>query len=122
LYFLQLTRALGAVDHFGFPWQVCLSLPKHPLTTVGFPWNLSSELSLFNGLQGKIPENFFLTLFPQDFPQIALTSRAQAAEGQNYPSGKLRTISDFMQSSSAATASRTQIPRHRAPSQHGANR
>jgi hypothetical protein len=39
------------------------SLPKAPLTRVGFPWTSSSGSSLFNGLHGKIDGNIFERLF-----------------------------------------------------------
>jgi hypothetical protein len=60
-------RGIGPVDPFGFS---CLGLFRceNPrfclLDSFGFPWILSSESSLFNGLRWKIDENFFSGLFP----------------------------------------------------------
>jgi hypothetical protein len=56
------------LDQFGFPWRVPFrrkNRRKRGLELFGFPWILSSESSLFNGLHGKIDENFFSLLFPR---------------------------------------------------------
>jgi hypothetical protein len=52
---------------FGFPWQVAVSLrnPRFELLDLfGFPWILSSESRLFNGLREINAEKFFAPLFP----------------------------------------------------------
>jgi hypothetical protein len=60
-------RATSVVDRFGFSWP-WLFYGENPdsklLDYLGFPWILSSELRLFNGLHGIFERNFFLALSP----------------------------------------------------------
>jgi hypothetical protein len=48
---------------FGFSWLVPVSLRRLPDQRVGFPWILSSESRLINGLRGKKRERIFLGAF-----------------------------------------------------------
>ena len=52
---------------FGFSWRVAVSSPKLPLSGVGFPWILSSESRLINGLRGIFAEIFSRRFFPPAF-------------------------------------------------------
>jgi hypothetical protein len=67
------------------------------LDFLGFPWILSSESRLINGLRGFLREEYFSR------PSLALrpaTMGADArghAEAQDCSSGKLKLISDFLQ-------------------------
>jgi hypothetical protein len=49
---------------FGFPWPgrfPGISTPRAGLEKLGFPWILSSEMSLFNGLRENFVQKFFST-------------------------------------------------------------
>jgi hypothetical protein len=59
---------------------------------LGFPWILSYESSLFNGLCGINGRKIFLRL-----PPLASRDRATVIEEQDCSSGKLSLISDFLQ-------------------------
>jgi hypothetical protein len=58
----------GPSDAFGFSWTLAVSVRKprsDVLDFLGFPWILSSESSLFNGLSGIKRRSFFPRRFPQ---------------------------------------------------------
>ena len=46
-------RDAGPVDPFGFSWRMAVSLRRPAVMRVGFPWILSSESRLINGLRGS---------------------------------------------------------------------
>jgi hypothetical protein len=53
---------------FGFSWALAVSLRKpcsDVLDYLGFPWILSFESRLFNGLRGVKREKFFVAVFPR---------------------------------------------------------
>jgi hypothetical protein len=66
------------------------------LEKLGFPWILSSESSLFNGLRGIFAERKFLAPFCRG----GIDGWAQTvlgAEGQDNSWDKLTLVSDFLQ-------------------------
>jgi hypothetical protein len=50
---------------FGFSWLVAISMRRPPITSVGFPWILSSESILFNGLSGQKRGNVYRVFLPR---------------------------------------------------------
>jgi hypothetical protein len=59
------TNAISSI-HLDFlgPWRFCFENPRFQgLDFLGFPWILSSESRLINGLHGIFAEKFFSTLF-----------------------------------------------------------
>jgi hypothetical protein len=68
------------------------------LEKLGFPWILSSESRLINGLRGILLEEKFRTPFSLAFaaPATGASGRGHA-EGQFCSSGKLNAVSDFLQ-------------------------
>jgi hypothetical protein len=81
---------------FGFSWIVIVSLRKPP-KRVGFPWILSSESRLFNGLRGIFLEKFFLLLLSVAWAISVGGIRFWHAEGRDCSWAKLNLISDFLQ-------------------------
>jgi hypothetical protein len=67
------------------------------LDFLGFPWILSSESSLFNGLRGLKRGKFFLALFPGVERRDNGRQRSWSAEAQDCSWGKLNLVSDFLQ-------------------------
>jgi hypothetical protein len=70
---------------------------KAPILSVGFPWILSSESRLFNGLRGLSQKGFFASLFR--VLRRAATGRRDRghAEAQDCSWVKLNHVSDFLQ-------------------------
>jgi hypothetical protein len=67
------------------------------LDSLGFPWILSSESRLINGLRGKSEQKFFTPLLPwRGSPETGSDGRGRT-EGQDCSSGKLTSLSDFPQ-------------------------
>src|SRR5580698_2279030 len=85
-------------DQFGFSWRLACSPRKPRLSAIGFPWILSSETRLINGLCGINRQKFFVTLLPSGGggPSTALTllPRGQAGSliGQAYPDFRFLAI------------------------------
>jgi hypothetical protein len=68
------------------------------LDFLGFPWILSSESRLFNGLRGLKRGNFYLKLFPWRSKRHNPGACGRGhAEAQGGSWGKLNLISDFLQ-------------------------
>jgi hypothetical protein len=68
------------------------------LDFLGFPWILSSESRLINGLRGILREKFFLSLFPRRGRFSNAGIRFWRAEGAGCSHrAKLILISDFLQ-------------------------
>ena len=60
----------GGAGPFGFSWTAAISLGKPRfwgLVFLGFPWILSSETRLINGLHGNFAEECFVALLPLEF-------------------------------------------------------
>jgi hypothetical protein len=78
---------------------------------LGFPWILSFESSLFNGLRGKSAENIFRT------PALALRGAGTGAHGrgnaevQDCSWGELTLVSDFLQDIAVKAAPRRLNPK-----------
>jgi hypothetical protein len=67
------------------------------LDSLGFPWILSSEYRLINGLRGTGEQKFFTPLLPwRGSPETGSDGRGRT-EGQDCSSGKLTSLSDFPQ-------------------------
>jgi hypothetical protein len=92
-------RSVGST-RFGFSWLVAFLLRKPPimrLEKLGFPWILSSESRVINGLHEIFSIKFFLALF---FVAKQASQRQPTiwhAEGMDCSWGKLNLISDFLQ-------------------------
>jgi hypothetical protein len=67
------------------------------LDFLGFPWNLSSESRLFNGLRGINRQKFFVTLLSVAAAAPQRRSHSCHADKQDRSSGKLTLTSDFQQ-------------------------
>jgi hypothetical protein len=68
------------------------------LEKLGFPWILSSELSIFNGLRWIFAENKFSRFFGRRRPNRGKRRPTiLRPEGQDCSSGKINLISDFLQ-------------------------
>jgi hypothetical protein len=65
------------------------------LDFLGFPWILSSEMSLFNGLRGIFAENIFSALSTVENPGRG--QRLGDAEAQDCSWTELNLVSDFLQ-------------------------
>src|ERR1700722_3986601 len=91
-------RDIGPDDPFGFSWPLAVSRPTAPILGVGFPWILSCETILINGLRGKSEQKFFLALLPWRSRRPTGIPWSWHAEAQNYSWGNLTSVSDFMQS------------------------
>src|SRR6476619_5097434 len=87
-------RDVGPVDPFGFSWLVALSLRKPPLTSLGFPWILSSESRFINGLRGINRGKFFLALL--SWREAPERGRGHA-EAQDCSWASLNLVSEFLQ-------------------------
>jgi hypothetical protein len=62
---MRVGSGAGPITRFGLSWPVAVSLRKPPLLgleKLGFPWILSSESSLINGLRGNFAEIIFVVL------------------------------------------------------------
>ena len=85
------------VDPFGFSRLVafrCENPCSDVLDFLGFPWILSSESRLFNGLRGLKWGSFFLALLPSAFKrELAFLACGRAG----LFIGKLNLVSDFLQ-------------------------
>ena len=85
---------------FGFSWPVAASLRNRRLSGLdflGFPWILSSESRLINGLRGFYPEEYlsrpFLALrAPERAPVVEAMGKRKIVHG-----GELNPASDFLQ-------------------------
>jgi hypothetical protein len=68
------------------------------LEKLGFPWILSSESRLFNGLRGIFAEINFSLPFGQSATAVGTAAHDLGlAEGDGLVMGKLNSISDFPQ-------------------------
>jgi hypothetical protein len=67
------------------------------LDFLGFPWILSSESSLFNGLRGKSAENIFWRPRPRVEKRPDGGCGRGYAEAQDCSWGELTLVSDFLQ-------------------------
>jgi hypothetical protein len=67
------------------------------LDSLGFPWILSSESGLFNGLRSRKRGIFFLSPFSWHSKRWNASLRPLHAEAQDCSWGKLNLISDFLQ-------------------------
>jgi hypothetical protein len=59
-------RAASLLDRFGFSWTIAVlprTVRKQGLDLLGFPWILSSESKLFNGLRRIFGGRKFLAIF-----------------------------------------------------------
>jgi hypothetical protein len=79
-------RAARFLDRFGFSWIIAV-LPrtarKQGLDFLGFPWILSSESRLFNGLRGIFREEKFIAPF---------AARWRAGTGADMPTMQKRGV------------------------------
>jgi hypothetical protein len=67
------------------------------LDFLGFPWILSSETRLTNGLRGIFLEKFFPRLFASALSRRDGMSQPWRIEAQSCSSGKFSFFSDFLQ-------------------------
>jgi hypothetical protein len=68
------------------------------LDFLGFPWILSSESRLFNGLQAKSARKYFLALSPGvSAAGVGARAGLADAEGQDWSLGEGNLVSDFLQ-------------------------
>jgi hypothetical protein len=67
------------------------------LDLFGFPWILSSESRLINGLRGIFAEKFFLALYPRRSRRGCANHRSWKPKAQDCSSGKLSLVSDYLQ-------------------------
>jgi hypothetical protein len=67
------------------------------LDSLGFPWILSSESRLFNGLRGINRAKVFLDASSLESGAGTAIPAVDGAEGQDCSSGKLISFSDFPQ-------------------------
>ena len=84
---------LGFLGAWPFRWES----PSRVLDCLGFPWILSSESRLFNGLRGLKRETFFSALVPGVRSAGTGACGRGYAEAQDYSWGKLNLASDFPQ-------------------------
>ena len=94
-----MTSKSGRSD-LGFlgPSRVCCENPRFwGLEFLGFPWILSSESRLFNGLCGINREEFFLPLFGVAKERSERQPTIWRAKGTDCSRGKLKLISAFLQ-------------------------
>jgi hypothetical protein len=63
----------------------------------GFPWILSSESRLINGLHGENRRNFFRSPFSLESPRRRGRLQFQQGQRQDHSLGKLKLFSDFLQ-------------------------
>jgi hypothetical protein len=84
------------LDFLG-PWLFRFENPRfRGLDFLGFPWILSSESRLINGLHGIFVEKFFVALFaPWGVEAAEEGRRPGCAESQKWSSRKLNLDSDF---------------------------
>jgi hypothetical protein len=86
---------------FGFSWSNTVSLQNPPMMWVGFPWILSSESSLINGLLEIFVGKFFVALLPRNSHRAGVNHRFCKAKVQGCSWDKLSLISDFLQAIAA---------------------
>jgi hypothetical protein len=103
--------AARRLDFLG-SWRFGCENPRfRVLDFLGFPWILSSESRLINGLRWIFAEKFFLGAFLAG--GVCAETRAPSfgcAKGQTCSSGELSLISDFLQSIvGSTTASAIQV-------------
>jgi hypothetical protein len=67
------------------------------LDSLGFPWILSSESRLFNGLRGLKRGKVYGALFPWRLSATTGAFGRGNEEAQDYSWGKLNFVSDFLQ-------------------------
>jgi hypothetical protein len=67
------------------------------LDFLGFPWILSSESRLFNGLRGTNRERFFIAVLPRRQQRWEGILQSRGAGAQNCSWRKLSLISDYLQ-------------------------
>jgi hypothetical protein len=94
------SRGVVQLTRFGFSWLVAVSLRKPPimrLDFLGFPWILSSESRLINGLQEIFRRRFFLARLSSRKRRRNGGPKIRHAEGMDCSWGKLSLISDFLQ-------------------------
>ena len=87
-------------DPFGFSWPLVVSLRRprlRGLDFLGFPWILSSESRLFNGLRGLKRGQVYRVLFPGVSSAGTGACGRGHAEAQACSWGKLNLVSDFRQ-------------------------
>jgi hypothetical protein len=79
-------------------WPVRRENPVYRLLDfLGFPWILSSETRLINGLYGINRQKFFVILLSVVAAAAQRRSHSCHADKQDRSSGKLTLISDFQQ-------------------------
>jgi hypothetical protein len=85
------------LDFLG-PWPFCSESPCFlVLDFLGFPWNLSSETRLINGLWGIFAEKFFLAVYARGSHGGDANHRSLEGEGAELFIGELNAISVFSQ-------------------------
>jgi hypothetical protein len=93
-------RAIDLIDPFGFSGNGAFPLRKPRfglLDSLGFPWILSSESRLFNGLRVIFAVRVFSALFGGVKRRGDRSLRSLHTEAQNYSWDKRNLISDFLQ-------------------------
>jgi hypothetical protein len=85
---------LGFLGPSPFP---CENPRSDVLDFLGFPWILSSETRLINGLRGIKRGNFFRSAYPGVEPRRTRVCGQGHAEAPDWSSGKLNLISNFLQ-------------------------
>ena len=98
---IERPRCVEKRARFGFSWAAAISRRKPPfrgLEKLGFPWILSCEMSLFNGLRRILAEkNFSRPLAPLRAARGGSARAWGIAEGRNCSWGKPTVFSDFPQ-------------------------
>jgi hypothetical protein len=93
-------RAARLLDRFGFSWTIAVvprTARKQGLDFLGFPWILSFESRLFNGLRGIKRGKYFHALL-EAFKAVGDADlQCWHADGQGLTWGKLSLDSDFQQ-------------------------
>jgi hypothetical protein len=83
---------------FLVPWPFGRKNPYSPLLDfLGFPWILSSESRLINGLHGIFADRILLALFPLRLRRGTRAHSLGHAGAQDCSLGKLNLISDYQQ-------------------------
>jgi hypothetical protein len=102
------TRANSPIrlDFLGSSRLGCQNLSSYVLDFLGFPWILSSESSLFNGLYGINAEIIFLGLLPLAAPDRGYGHK----EEQECSSGECSSISDLPQAIVVGARSQPHAP------------
>ena len=88
---------LGFLGLWRFRCERPLHEPWIVLDCLGFPWILSSESRLFNGLRGLKRGKFFLSPFPGVRSAGTGACGRGHAEAQDCSRAKLTLVSDFLQ-------------------------